>query len=68
LPKDLFFLRDQAEIIEVMGDLALSRGDREGARARYQQARQLWVNWARLAVPSAFTKLHFDTLDNKLRN
>ena len=66
LPKDLYFLRDDADIAEAKGDLLAARGSLEPAMTTYREAVRLWEDWIRLAVESPYTKLNLERLRTKL--
>jgi tetratricopeptide (TPR) repeat protein len=64
-PDDLYFLKDQADVAEAIGDYNASRGDRSGALNRYQQSQQLWEKWAKIAAPNPFPKWNADRVRGK---
>ncbi|MBL8230548.1 MAG: protein kinase [Bryobacterales bacterium] len=66
MPEDLFFLRDEAEYFEALGDLALARGDRAGAADQYRKASESWKQWVKLAVAGPYTNMHHARLEGKL--
>ena len=62
-PKDLYFLRDAADVEQSLGDLAAKRGDRDLAAQHYGNSLALWAEWRKLApdspyVASKVTRVH----------
>ena len=53
-PKDLYFLRDEADIEQSLGDLAAKRGDRNLAARHYGNSLALWSDWRKLAPESPY--------------
>ncbi|MGH8248508.1 MAG: tetratricopeptide repeat protein, partial [Gammaproteobacteria bacterium] len=53
-PKDLYFLRDAADIEQSLGDLAAKRGERNLAARHYGNSLALWADWRKLAPDSPY--------------
>jgi hypothetical protein len=66
-PRDLYFLRDLAEVHEAVARFRLARGQALLADESVKRADELWQQWPRLAVSSVYDEKHRGRLDQLLR-
>jgi tetratricopeptide (TPR) repeat protein len=69
LPKDLFFIKDNANIHEALGNLHAARAREEDlleARDQYDKALALWDLWLKLAHPNPYQKLNSERVKASL--
>jgi hypothetical protein len=53
-PKDLYFLRDAADLERSLGDLAAERGDAVLTARHYENGLAFWAEWGKLAADSRY--------------